>query len=151
MKPFLRILLPVVVILSVQVFPLAAQWVNGPEFNPSQERAAVDKEPYVKMQSAATWMTLAGIPLESVGVYLFVYEACTVPLGEKFHPFEGKACVGLVCFTTGVALLTGSYILFKRGDSGERIIRRIQDPYRQPFSMLTVGPTEHGLGMSYRF
>ena len=88
----------------------------------------------------------------SSGVYLFVYEACNVLEGQKFQPFKGKALTGLICVTAGVALLTGSYILAKRVNSGERLIYRIQDRQMMlPYSMLTVGPTEHGLGMSYRF
>lgn len=97
-------------------------------------------------------MCFSGLAVESSGVYLFVYEACNVPEGQKFQPFEGKALTGLICVTAGVALLTGSYILAKRVNSGERLIYRIQDRQMMlPYSMLTVGPTEHGLGMSYRF
>ena len=151
MKPNTRLLFLGIILMGVKIFPLAAQWVNGPEYNPAQVHATVDRERYVNIQNVAIWMCLGGLAVESVGVYLFVYEACTVPVDQKFHPFEGKACAGLVCFTAGVALLTGSYILSKRGQSGESLIRRLQDPYRQPFSMLAIGPTEHGLGMSYRF
>lgn len=150
MKMIDRILLSVVILLGIQSFPLAAQRI-GPEFNPTQKRAVVDKEPYVKMQNTAICMGLTGIAVEAVGVYLFVYDACTTPVGQDFHPLQGKAGAGLVCFTAGWALIAGCYVLYNRGASGERIIRRLQDPYWQPYSMLTIGPTEHGLGMSYRF
>ena len=151
MQSFKRILLSVTILLSAQSFPLAAQWVNGPEYNPAQGHASIDIDQYRNMQVASLWMCFGGLAVESSGVYLFVYEACNVPTGQKFHPFEGKALTGLVCFTAGVALLTGSYILAKRGQRGEQLIYRIQDRLLQPYSMLTIGPTEHGLGMSYRF
>ncbi len=152
MKPFAHILLSVAVLMGVQVLPLAAQWVNSPEFNPAQGHATMDMDQYLIMRKASLWMCFSGLAVESSGVYLFVYEACTVPDGQKFHPFEGKALTGLVCFTAGVALLTGSFILAKRADSGDRLLYRIQDRHLMlPYSMLTVGPTEHGLGMSYRF
>ena len=151
MKPLERILLSVTILLGAQSFPLAAQWVNGPEYNPSQKHAMADKEPYVKMQTTAVIMGLTGLAVVPVGVYLFVYDACSTPVGQNFHPLEGKACAGLVCFTAGWALIAGCYVLYHRGESGEHIIRRLQDPYRLPYSMLTIGPTEHGLGMSYRF
>ena len=151
MQPFERILLSVTILMSVQSFPLAAQWVNGPEFKLSQKRAVVDKDPYVKMQTTAVIVGLTGLAVVPVGVYLFVYDACTTPVGQTVLPFEGRACAGLVCFAVGTALITSCYIIHNRGASGERIIRRLQDPYRQPYSMLIIGPTEHGLGMSYRF
>ena len=151
MKPIVRILLSMAVLMGVHAFPLAAQWINGPEYNPAQGHATMDMDQYLILQKASLWMCFSGLAVESSGVYLFVYEACTVPEGQKFQPFEGKALAGLVCFTAGVALLTGSYILAKRANSGERLLYRIQDHRLQPYSMLTVGPTEHGLGMSYRF
>ena len=151
MKLITRLLFLVIILTGVQFFPLAAQRVNGPEYNPAQGHAAIDIDQYRNMRVASLWMCFSGLAVESSGVYLFVYEACNVPAGQKFQPFEGKALTGLVCFTTGVALLTGSYILAKRGQRGEQLIYRIQDPLLQPYSMLTIGPTEHGLGMSYRF
>lgn len=151
-KPLARILMSVVVLMGVQVLPLAAQWVNGPEYNPAQGHATMDMDQYLILQKASLWMCFSGLAVESSGVYLFVYEACNVLEGQKFQPFKGKALTGLICVTAGVALLTGSYILAKRVNSGERLIYRIQDRQMMlPYSMLTVGPTEHGLGMSYRF
>ena len=138
--------------MGVQILPLAAQWINGPEYNLAQGHATMDMDQYLILHKASLWMCFSGLAVESSGVYLFVYEACNVPEGQKFQPFEGKALTGLICVTAGVALLTGSYILAKRVNSGERLIYRIQDRQMMlPYSMLTVGPTEHGLGMSYRF
>ena len=151
MKPFERILLLVTILMSVQSFPVGAQWINGPEYNPAQGHAVINIDQYRNMRVASLWMCFGGLAVESSGVYLFVYEACNVPAGQKFQPFEGKALTGLVCFTAGVALLTGSYILAKRGQRGEQLIYQIQDRLLQPYSMLIIGPTEHGLGMSYRF
>ena len=93
-----RILLSVTILLVAQSFPLAAQWVNGPEFNPSQKHAVVDKESFAKMQTTAIFMGLAGLTAVPVGVYLFVYDAATTPIGQAFHPLQGQACAGLVCF-----------------------------------------------------
>ena len=151
MKPITRLLFIVIILTDVQLFPLAAQRVNGPEYNPAQGHAVIDIDQYRNMQVASLWMCFGGLAVEASGVYLFVYEACNVPAGQKFQPFGGKALTGLVCFTAGVALLTGSYILAKRGQRGEQLIYRRQDRFLQPYSMLTIGPTEHGLGMSYRF
>lgn len=41
MKPIERILLSMAILLCTLPFPMTAQWVNGPEYNPSQEHAPV--------------------------------------------------------------------------------------------------------------
>ena len=55
--------------MGVQVLPLAAQWVNSPEFNPAQGHATMDMDQYLIMRKASLWMCFSGLAVESSGVY----------------------------------------------------------------------------------
>lgn len=137
-----------IIVLAVSSITCWAQY--APQYRPSDEKPDYPNETHVAYLYKMTMITgVASVTAIGFGTYFFVKEACSVPSGEEFKPFKGKALLGLGLLAVGIGAGTACFVFYAKGTTEHRLLRmQEKSPYEK---MLSMGMMENGVGVSFRF